>query len=102
MGIRRSVLWDWLRGKTQPQKCTLARLAGFFKTRRLFIAKQPFSALEIVNGLSATDQIVVNPSDSQSDGMKGHVVELIVTSKHQQRDVFVSYVEQRVQLPGFQ
>ena len=31
LGIRRSVLWDWLRGKTQPQKCTLARLAGFLK-----------------------------------------------------------------------
>ena len=31
LGIRRSVLWDWLRGKTQPQKCTLARLAGFLR-----------------------------------------------------------------------
>jgi transcriptional regulator with XRE-family HTH domain len=31
LGIRRSVSWDWLRGKTQPQKCTLARLAGFLR-----------------------------------------------------------------------
>ena len=31
LGVRRSVLWDWLRGKTQPQKGTLARLAGFLR-----------------------------------------------------------------------
>ncbi|HTD16428.1 MAG TPA: helix-turn-helix transcriptional regulator [Chthoniobacterales bacterium] len=31
LGIRRTVLGDWLRGKTQPQKSTLARLAGFLK-----------------------------------------------------------------------
>jgi transcriptional regulator with XRE-family HTH domain len=31
LGIRRSVLGDWLRGKTQPQKCALARLAGFLR-----------------------------------------------------------------------
>ena len=31
LGVRRSVLGDWLRGKTQPQKCTLARLAGFLR-----------------------------------------------------------------------
>ena len=31
LGIRRSVLWDCLRGRTQPQKCTLARLAGFLR-----------------------------------------------------------------------
>jgi transcriptional regulator with XRE-family HTH domain len=31
LGIRRSVLWDWLRGKTQSQKCALARLAGFLR-----------------------------------------------------------------------
>jgi hypothetical protein len=30
LGIRRSVLWDWLRG-IQPEKCALARLAGFLK-----------------------------------------------------------------------
>ncbi len=31
LGIRRSILWDWLRGYTQPQKCALARLAGFLR-----------------------------------------------------------------------
>jgi transcriptional regulator with XRE-family HTH domain len=31
LGIRRSLLSDWLRGKTQPQKSALARLAGFLK-----------------------------------------------------------------------
>ena len=31
LGIRRSVLWDWLRGGVQPEKCALARLAGFLK-----------------------------------------------------------------------
>ena len=29
--IRRSVLWDWLRGRIQPEKSALARLAGFLK-----------------------------------------------------------------------
>jgi transcriptional regulator with XRE-family HTH domain len=31
LGIKRSVLSDWLGGKTVPQKNTLARLAGFLK-----------------------------------------------------------------------
>ena len=31
LGIRRSVLWDWLCGRIQPEKCALARLAGFLK-----------------------------------------------------------------------
>jgi transcriptional regulator with XRE-family HTH domain len=31
LGIRRSVLWDWLRGGIQPEKGALARLAGFLK-----------------------------------------------------------------------
>ena len=31
LGIRRSVLWDWLQGSIQPEKCALARLAGFLK-----------------------------------------------------------------------
>ena len=31
LGISRSILWDWLRGKTQPQKSVLARLAGFLR-----------------------------------------------------------------------
>jgi hypothetical protein len=29
--IRRSVLWDCLRGGIQPEKCALTRLAGFLK-----------------------------------------------------------------------
>jgi len=31
LGVRRSILWEWLDGKTQPQKCALARLAGFLR-----------------------------------------------------------------------
>jgi len=31
LGIRRSVLGDWLCGRIQPEKCALARLAGFLK-----------------------------------------------------------------------
>jgi transcriptional regulator with XRE-family HTH domain len=31
LGISRMMLSDWLRGKDQPQKCVLARLAGFLK-----------------------------------------------------------------------
>jgi transcriptional regulator with XRE-family HTH domain len=31
LGIRRSILWEWLRGKTQPKKSVLARLAGFLR-----------------------------------------------------------------------
>jgi transcriptional regulator with XRE-family HTH domain len=31
LGITRSVLWDWLRGRIQPEKCALARLAGFLR-----------------------------------------------------------------------
>jgi transcriptional regulator with XRE-family HTH domain len=31
LGIRRSILWDWLRGKTQPQKSSLAGIAGFLR-----------------------------------------------------------------------
>ena len=31
LGIRRSVLLDLLRGKIQPEKCAIARLAGFLK-----------------------------------------------------------------------
>jgi hypothetical protein len=31
--------------------------------------------LEIAKGLSPTDQLIVNPSDSLNDGMKVHVVE---------------------------
>ena len=31
LGIRRSVLWDWLGGRNQPERCALARLADFLK-----------------------------------------------------------------------
>jgi hypothetical protein len=31
--------------------------------------------LEIVKGLSSTDQLIVNPSDSLNNGMDVHVVE---------------------------
>jgi transcriptional regulator with XRE-family HTH domain len=31
LGISPMTLSDWLRGKDQPQKCVLARLAGFLR-----------------------------------------------------------------------
>jgi transcriptional regulator with XRE-family HTH domain len=31
LGIKRSLLSDWLLGKTQPEKSALARVAGFLK-----------------------------------------------------------------------
>ena len=31
LGIKRSILWDWLGGRIQPERCALARLAGFLK-----------------------------------------------------------------------
>jgi transcriptional regulator with XRE-family HTH domain len=31
LGISRMTSGDWLRGNDQPQKCLLARLAGFLK-----------------------------------------------------------------------
>lgn len=31
LGIRRSILCDWLGGRIQPEKCAIARLAGFLK-----------------------------------------------------------------------
>ena len=31
LGISRMMLNDWLGGKDQPQKCVLARLAGFLR-----------------------------------------------------------------------
>ena len=31
IGIKRSLLSDWLHGKTHPEKCALARVAGFLK-----------------------------------------------------------------------
>ena len=31
LGITNPILEDWLSGKTRPQKCTLARLAGFLR-----------------------------------------------------------------------
>lgn len=31
LGVSRMTLRDWLGGKDQPQKCVLARLAGFLR-----------------------------------------------------------------------
>ena len=39
LGIRCSVLGDWLRGRIQPEKCALARLAGVFETRWVFVER---------------------------------------------------------------
>ena len=41
--------------------------------RQVQIGTDLGTQLEIVNGLSATDQIIVNPSDSLSDGVQVHI-----------------------------
>jgi RND family efflux transporter MFP subunit len=48
---------------------------GKVEIRKVQIAQDLGSRLEIVKGLSTTDQIIVNPSDSLSTGMEVHVVE---------------------------
>jgi multidrug efflux pump subunit AcrA (membrane-fusion protein) len=48
---------------------------GKVEISKVQIAKDLGTQLEIVKGLSPTDQIIVNPSDSLSTGMEVHVVE---------------------------
>src|SRR5258708_862172 len=48
---------------------------GKVEIRKVQIDKDLGTRLEIVKGLSPTDQLIVNPSDSLNDGMKVHVVE---------------------------
>src|SRR6266436_1878270 len=48
---------------------------GKVEIRKVQIGKDLGTRLEIVQGLSPTDQLIVNPSDSLNDGMKVHVVE---------------------------
>ena len=48
---------------------------GKVEIRKVQIGKDLGTRLEIVRGVSPTDQLIVNPSDSLSDGMKVHVVE---------------------------
>jgi RND family efflux transporter MFP subunit len=48
---------------------------GKVEIRKVQIGKDLGTQLEIVKGLSPTDQIIVNPSDSLSTGMEVHVVE---------------------------
>jgi RND family efflux transporter MFP subunit len=48
---------------------------GKVEIRKVQIAQDLGSRLEIVKGLSTTDQIIVNPSDSLTTGMEVHVVE---------------------------
>jgi membrane fusion protein (multidrug efflux system) len=48
---------------------------GKVEIRKVQIGQDLGTRLEIVKGLSPTDQLIVNPSDSLSDGMKIHVVE---------------------------
>ena len=47
---------------------------GKVEIRKVKIGKDLGTRLEIVKGLSPTDQLIVNPSDSLNDGMKVHVV----------------------------
>jgi RND family efflux transporter MFP subunit len=48
---------------------------GKVEIRKVQIGKDLGTRLEIVKGLSPTDQLIVNPSGSLNDGMKVHVVE---------------------------
>ncbi|MEY2602708.1 MAG: hypothetical protein QOH31_466, partial [Verrucomicrobiota bacterium] len=48
---------------------------GKVEIRKVQIGKDLGTQLEIVKGLSPTDQLIVNPSDSLNDGMEVHVVE---------------------------
>src|SRR5258708_7663751 len=48
---------------------------GQVEIRKVQIGKDLGTRLEIAKGLSPTDQLIVNPSDSLNDGMKVHVVE---------------------------
>jgi RND family efflux transporter MFP subunit len=48
---------------------------GNIEIRKVQIGQDLGTRLEIVKGLSATDQLIVNPSGSLKDGMKVHVVE---------------------------
>ena len=53
---------------------------GKVEIRNVQIGKYLGARLEIVKGVSLTDQLIVNPSDSLNDGMKVHVVEPNQTS----------------------
>jgi RND family efflux transporter MFP subunit len=48
---------------------------GKVEIRKVQIGRDLGTRLEIVKGLSPTDQLIVNPSGSLNDGMKVHVVE---------------------------
>ena len=48
---------------------------GKVEIRKVQIGRDLGTRLEIVKGVSPTDQLIVNPSDSLNDGMKVHVVE---------------------------
>src|SRR6202045_478349 len=48
---------------------------GKVEIRKVQIGKDLGTQLEIVKGLSPTDQLIVNPSDSLNDGIQVHVVE---------------------------
>ena len=48
---------------------------GKVEIRKAQIGKDLGTRLEIVKGVSLTDQLIVNPSDALNDGMKVHVVQ---------------------------
>ena len=39
LGIRRSVLWDWLGGRIQPESMCARQISGIFETRWVFVAR---------------------------------------------------------------
>jgi RND family efflux transporter MFP subunit len=52
----------------------VVQAGGRVEIRKVQIAQDRGSQLEIIKGLSLTDQIIVNPSDSLSTGMVVHVI----------------------------
>jgi RND family efflux transporter MFP subunit len=54
---------------------SVVKADGKVEIRNVQIGKDLGTRLEIVKGLSSTDQLIVNPSDSLNNGMEVHVVE---------------------------
>jgi hypothetical protein len=51
----------------------VVQASGKVEIRKVQIALDTGTQLEIIKGLSTTDQIIINPSDSLSTGMVVHV-----------------------------
>ena len=52
----------------------VVRADGKVEIRKVKIGTDLGTQLEIANGLSSSDRLIVNPSDSLSNGMEVHIV----------------------------